>query len=281
MAWLQAAVRGVGQVVFLPGVASGLIVLGALAWANVWAALAGLAGSLLGAATARLLGRQVPEITAGLWGFNGALVAMAGEALGVLGWSLVAVPLTVPLAMLLTRLLAPRPTFTLPFIVVAMGLAALAPPALGGRLEEPTYLDVARGLSQIYLVNHPIAGLGVLLALAVHRPGWAVVAWIGALVGTNAWILGELVPPTLGQAWLGGLLGFNPALAALAVGVRHPGRLGLALLAALIATALTLAATTLPWPVFTLPFVLAAWCSEAIAHRFATPTPRSASKEAT
>nr|WP_256557937.1 urea transporter [Marinobacterium sedimentorum] len=82
--WIAVPVRGLGQVFFLGSVPAGLLILAALALSAPRNALWGFGGALLGTLVASLCSALADTqlysphaITAGLFGYNGALAALA------------------------------------------------------------------------------------------------------------------------------------------------------------------------------------------------------------
>ncbi|WP_369806208.1 urea transporter [Stutzerimonas balearica] len=122
-AWLQAGLRGIGQVVFVEHAARGVcLLLGVLLAerrAGLWLAL----GALIG--TFAALGVGLAGAANGLHGFNPALAALASSQV-----QRGAAPLAAALLAALLSLAAHRygwPALTLPFILACWGLRALAP----------------------------------------------------------------------------------------------------------------------------------------------------------
>lgn len=74
---LNATLRGLSEVLLLDSVLVGLLVIIAIALCSPIAAGLAVAGSLTGALTAMVLGADGYEIYLGLWGYNGAVVALA------------------------------------------------------------------------------------------------------------------------------------------------------------------------------------------------------------
>ena len=133
-AWLQAGLRGIGQVVFLDHAASGAcLLLGVLLAerrAGLWLAL----GALIG--TFAALGLGLAGAANGLHGFNPALASLASSQV-----QRGAAPLAAALLAALLSLAAHRygwPVLTLPFILACWGLRALAP-------VRPAQPQVSRG----------------------------------------------------------------------------------------------------------------------------------------
>jgi urea transporter len=144
-ALLLALPRGFGQVFLLPGLASGLLVLAAVAAASPLAALVGLMGAAAGAAAGLMVGADPNALGLGLWSYNGVLTAIAigGTFYAPTGRSLLLALLAAAVAALLTPALAGLlpfglPVLTLPFVLVTLAtllivrhaLPALVPVAL-------------------------------------------------------------------------------------------------------------------------------------------------------
>ncbi len=138
-------VRGFGQVFLCPSLASGLLVLGAVAAGSPLAALVGLAGGLASSLSALALGMAPGAIALGLGSYNGVLTAIAvggtfyATTRGSVGIALVAAAAT----SLVTPALAPAfasaglPLLTLPFIAATLATIVLVRRAL------PSLLPVA------------------------------------------------------------------------------------------------------------------------------------------
>lgn len=144
-ALLLALPRGFGQVFLLPGLASGLLVLAAVAAASPLAALVGLMGAAAGAGTGLMAGADPNGVALGLWSYNGVLTAIAigGTFYAPTGRSLLLALVAAAVAGLLTPGLAGLlpfglPELSLPFILVTLttllivrhALPALVPVAL-------------------------------------------------------------------------------------------------------------------------------------------------------
>ncbi|NSC21089.1 urea transporter [Streptomyces albus subsp. chlorinus] len=287
--------RGLAQVDFMPNAACGVFFVAAL-FASGWRyGLAALLGTVLGTATAYVLGVDRARIAAGLEGFNGCLVSLAfavflGPGYGstwllAAGGAVVAAVLTAALV----NLLRPwsMPTFTLPFCLMASVVTVAAP---GFRrvwhegsslsaLPRPASGDPALGLGdaahallanvgQIFLMPQWYVGLLFLAGIFVADWFAGLTACLGSVVGTvTAWALGA---PASDVA--AGLLGYNAVLVAMALGAvfleRGVASTVYAVVGAAASTVLTVAVTsffapfgghTLTWPyILTTLFFLAA-----------------------
>ena len=73
---VQATFRGIGQVVLMDSVLVGVLIVIAIAFATRVGALMAILGSLAGSLAGLAIGGDGWEITHGLWGYNGAVVAV-------------------------------------------------------------------------------------------------------------------------------------------------------------------------------------------------------------
>jgi urea transporter len=142
---VEGVVRGFGQVFLCSSLASGLLVVAAVAAASPLAALIGLSGGLVSSLTALAIGMDPAAVALGLGSYNGVLTAIAiggtfyastrGSVLIALlaaaGSSLVSPALAQALA------LGGLPVLTIPFIVATMGTIVTVRRAL------PSLLPVA------------------------------------------------------------------------------------------------------------------------------------------
>jgi len=132
-ALLLALPHGFGQVLFCPGLLSGVLVLLATAVASPLAAVVGLLGGGVAAITGLLIGASPEAVGVGLWSYNGVLTAMAiggtfyaptrlSVAVGLLGAAAASL-ITPGLSGLLARDLTPGfPLLQLPFIVATLAM---------------------------------------------------------------------------------------------------------------------------------------------------------------
>jgi urea transporter len=282
--FVDSCLRGVGQVCFMNNPVTGLAILVAMVIGEPWLGFAG--------AVEVALGMDRGAIRAGLFGFNGVLVG-AGLSLFlqpdwdllVLVWIVLGAGLSTILHTALANVFGvwriPPLTLafnfmTLMFLVGALNFAngraqvtrgsvsntlrSAADTAAANNLEGVVNA-VLRGISQLFFANSVIAGIVIILGIAVCSR----IAAIFALVGSAAGMLTGLAVGANGVAIYNGLWGFNSFDAALAIGgvffvlSWRSGVLAVAcaVLAALIFGAL--ASMFTPWglPALTLPFCFA------------------------
>lgn len=166
-------------------------------------------------------------------GYNGCLVGCALSVfIGLPPWHLATLAATamcaaatVPLMSLLGPLCSPAPQFTLAFnltvitLIVAVinpfGFAvAAAPPAPVIAKSALEWLAAPfAGISQVFVLNNPLSGLAVLVAIGITSYTDAAVCLLGSLIG----IAVALAVSAPASDICAGLWGYNPALTALAV----------------------------------------------------------------
>ena len=294
LAFADAVLRGIGQVMLQNNSYAGLVFLLGMAYSAPLLGVAMLVGTVASTGTALWLNLARSPLRAGWFGFNGALAGAAllhffqGGAwlwVGVLG----AAAATTLLMAALLRLLAAwqLPALTAPFVLVTLCLVLaserwgllhatqhLAP---AGRLPESTGLaqggiglgtvaeGVLNGVAQVFFQGNVLAGglftLGLLLGSRVAAASALLGSLAGLLVG---WGLGAAEP-----ALRAGAHGFSPALTAVALCTLAPAlntctvafALGAALATALVQAALSAVFGPLGLPVLTLGFVLVTWAS--------------------
>ena len=295
----DAVLRGIGQVMLQDNRLTGLVFLIGIFYNSAlfgWAVLLGTAAST---ATAMLLGVDRARIRAGLFGFNGALVAIAllyFLAPNALTWGYVIVAAactTVLMAALLNLLSAWKlPALTAPFVFTTL-LFVLAC-ARFGRLQTTGLLPNAglpkatavegivgfstlaeglfNGIAQVFFQGNVVTGVLFAIGLLIASRVACVAALAGSLTGLLvAWGMGAAEP-----AIRAGAFGFNPALTAIALCgvffVLNATSAAYALLGTVAATAvyaaLSAALEPLGMPALTLPFVLVVWCFVAAAALF-------------
>lgn len=262
-----------------------------------------ICGALLGVATSTVAGMLLPESVKdgqnGLWGFNGLLVGCAFptflESTPAMWTALMLCSAsTVWIRSGFNRIGAPLSvnSLTFPFVLSVwiflfasrclsnMPSDALSVPALTYRMASavipPSAADcvvfMLKGISQIFLINDPLAGALFLLALAVSSVRAALRAASGSLIAVFLALMYGAPESLLTN----GLLGFSPALTAVALGSRVCGTGICNLLWTLTAVVFTfflqlgMQALTDPFgiPVLTAPFCITVWLFMLPGYRF-------------
>ena len=297
--FIDAVLRGLGQIVFQNNALSGLLILLAISVNSFVYAGAALFGAVVSTYAAVLLRIDNKLVRDGLFGFNGALTSIAivaftsrefahGDLPGVS--MILYIALAAAFSTILARAFAFMmrndrvPGLNFPYCVATMlllgalhqfnGLNAgtlanpLLPslhPAIGTQVYAlDTWLyGLGTGISQIFLQDNWLTGVVVVAAIAVNsRIAAAAVVAGSALAVAAGCFLG------VSEAFIrSGLLGYNAALTALALGgffvlLDRAGAIYAALGAVLTTCAWAALATVLApsgLPVLTLPFVIVTW----------------------
>ncbi|MCA8426337.1 urea transporter [Burkholderia seminalis] len=272
---LRTLLRGIGQIVLQANAFTGALLLVALALTDLRLASAALVGSAAASMTAVLTGAERRDVEQGLHGFNGALAALIavlfapGQLAAValvplvsIGAALVQRATRGPLARLH---LCPYSSPCLAVTALWLPFVALQHAAGAATAPVPTLASAAgallSGVAQTAFAQGVWPGVLIVAGLAVASRRAAAFALVGASVSTVL-----LVALGANGAWLAdGLLGFNGALAALALMSRGPRA---ALAAAALAALIQWLAMRAGVPAFTAPFALASWATVAVARRF-------------
>jgi len=258
-----------GQVIFLNSQTSGGVILTSLAIGDPYCALHGFLGSTVSVATAQGMQLDKDTIENGLLAYNGTLMGCVSAVLLYPSLSLSTFALTTAGAAACTALTASlgasvftkQPQFTYAFNLVALSALWCRTPTAVSSSEavavSNSFVDVLtgslHGVSQIFLVENSISGLGILGGIALYSPQLAVYAAGGSLLGTT---LGATV---YGGSVASGLWGYNAALSSMAVGVfwqPNTASRVLAVVAAVTSTHLFASAAQVMGPCLTLPFCL-------------------------
>lgn len=290
LAFLDSVLRGIGQVMLQNNSYAGLLFLLGIFYNSVLFGLGVLIGAAVSTAAAMLLGADRPQVRDGLFGFNGALVAIALLYFlqpELLTWAylvLAAAFSTVFMAALLNLFATWKmPVLTAPFVFTA--LCFLLACARLGRLHSTNILPSAglpkaasvegivtaatvveglfNGVAQIFFQGNVTTGVIFTVGLLISSRIAGAAALLGSLLGLLvAWGMGAAEP-----AIRAGAFGFNPALTAIALAsvffVLNTVSAAYAALAAITTTvvfaAVSAALEPLGMPALTLPFVLVVW----------------------
>lgn len=276
---LQAVLRGLSQVFFIPDARTGAVLLVALAVSDLQLAALVLLGSVVQSGASWLMGFGA-RATYGMMGYNGALVG-AAAALDLDAWApAVLVTVVGALACIpvheLVRLAfespalrwAGLPVSTAPFCIVAGMLFGvywpLAQPGAPTTLENllrGSVLGLFNNFSEVMLADGLLTGALILLALLIGS--WRIGLY--GLLGSALAILGTLALYESLTQISAGLLGYSAVLVAIAVGAvfRQDRPWRQRLLGVVLGVALTLAVQPMlsltQIPVYTWPFLISMW----------------------
>ncbi|WP_423763312.1 urea transporter [Burkholderia sp. NLJ2] len=277
---LRILLRGIGQIVLQANAFTGAMLLAALAVTDVRLACAALIGSAAASMTAVLTGAERRDVEQGLHGFNGALAALIAVLFAPYSLAALAlIPLVAIGAALVQRAMrAPLARWRqcpysspclavtalwLPFVVLPHANGAAADAALTLTSAADALLS---GVAQTTFAQGAWPGMLIVAGIAVASRRAAAYALGGAVVSTVL----LLALGANGTSFADGLLGFNGALAALALMSRGPRA---AFAAAALAALIQWLATRAGIPAFTAPFALASWVTVAVARRFTLGEP--------
>lgn len=290
LGFLDAVLRGIGQVMLQGNSYTGLLFLAGIFYNSVLFGWAALLGAIASTVTAIFLGSDRSEVQAGLFGFNGALVAIALLYFlepGALAWAyvvLAAAFTTVVMVALLHLLGTWRvPALTAPFVFTTWVFVLAC--ARFGRLQTTAVLPTAglpkaatvegivtastvaeglfSGIAQVFFQGNAITGAIFVAGLLVSSRVAAGVALAGSCAGLLvAWGLGAAEP-----AIRAGAFGFNSVLTAIALGsgLFTPRAAAAAyttlavVVTAVVFAAMSAALEPLGMPALTSPFVLVTW----------------------
>lgn len=222
-------------------------------------------GAVLGGGVATLTGcalRRSEALKQGLFGFNGALVGIAGmffmsPSVSSIALIVIAILLSTALAWWAQR--AAVPAYTAPFVVSGWLMLLLAPalgiaPAeVGVPLTNGLLEAMFNGVGQVMFQGSVLSGIVFVLGLWLSQKSAALWALVGSAIG--AILAGMMGAPS--ELVGNGIYGFNAALAAVALaGNQFSVRPLLGIVLSVLITHLFMQAG---WVALTGPFVLATW----------------------
>ena len=276
--------RGIGQVFFQENALSGALFTLGIALSLPVQALGLVVGSAIGTATAWVVKFDKDELSAGIFGFNSALVGIASFFFFQPGAvSIVLMVVGCAAAGVVTRLMrghVPFPTYTTPFIVTtwvifflgkAMGAAPVEGyPALLLNPPLPFAVEAtAHGIGQVMFQGSLWTGLLFLVGIAIsdrRHAAWVLagsivgmlVAWHHTTEAARAIDPERLVDRSLFDNIALGLYGYNATLAPVALYLWRRSLIA-PLLGMLLSVPITELVPLLGIPALTAPFVLATW----------------------
>lgn len=267
---LRVVLRGLGQVMFQQNALTGILFLAGMAVASPWLAAGAAIGAVIGPIVAATLRLPAADIEAGIYGYNSALVGAAAIALlppTAITWGLAigAAALATPLTWIFRRQLH-FPTYTAAFVIVTWGMLLTAG-IMGDRPQSPSAAamtkpgwegladEIFAGVAEVMFSANALSGICFLAGIAVNSWRQALVAVLGAALGT----LGAMYHGDPDGAVALGIYGYNASLAALAAYLARPSLLPAALAAFASVPLVEFFPTTLGVPALTAPFIMSAW----------------------
>ncbi|MBS1821349.1 MAG: urea transporter [Acidobacteria bacterium] len=282
--------RGLGQVMLQNNSYTGLLFLAGIAANSLLFAAAALVGTATSTLTAIVLGADRASVRAGMFGFNGALVAIAllyFLAPTTLTWACVILASACSTVLMTAMLTAfnvwELPVLTAPFVLTS--LAFFLSVARFGRLYPTGHLPTAglpvnaavegvvtgatvgegllTGIGQVFFQGNVVSGALFAAGLFVSSRRACAAALTGSISGLLvAWGMGAAEP-----AIRAGAFGFNSVLTAIALAsvffasgtTSAIYAVAGATVAPFVAAACAAALEPLGMPAMTLPFVLTTW----------------------
>ena len=248
LGFVDWTLRGVGQVVFQNNPLAGLVILAGLlvnSWIYAAICVVGVVASTL---TAIVLKADKALIRDGLFGFNGALVALALVAftsedfragaipsVAMLAYLICAAALTTMAFASIAALLGPHKVapLTMPFVFVgwlflfavlkfdAIDAGPMAKPVSPDQFPYDApydlrtwYEGIGTSIGQIFFQDNWITGYIIIVGMAINSRISATMAFLGAVIGT---VVAVMFGGPEG-AIRDGLFGYNAALTAIALG---------------------------------------------------------------
>jgi urea transporter len=267
--WAEALLNGFSQVLLQRNPVCGLFCLLAI----LISAPSSLGGALLGAVagllTAQRRGYAKPERQSGVYSYNGVLLGLLISYR--FEWSPLLPLLIIACGGLSAMLMhawlqrAPRASclkaYTAPFVLFSWVLLVFTAPLPNPPPADATLIQaLPAGLGQVFLLDHPLAGVLIGIGLLIANRTAALWAAVGCISG-----VAFAVWQQESNLALLGLSGYNPALAALAFShVRYkPWLPGIAIVLAIV---LQPGFSGLGLATLTAPFILACWLVQAASR---------------
>ncbi len=260
--YTQVVFRGLGQIMLQGNAMTGLLFALGIAIHSLSLAGAAILGAVIGTLWAKLCKYPVAAITAGLYGFNSALVAIGVSyfySFSILTFGLLicgSIFATWIMHVMQTYQLKP---YTFPFVLTLWLIFAVVPQQV---MDLPLVTfgssdinGILQGFGQVMFQSNSWTGLIFILAICVNNVKHAIWAVVAATLAMSLafllqWSNTEIVA---------GMYSYNAVLAALAVLLLTPQK-WLCVLAILLSVVFTKLMFILSLPALTFPFILAIWC---------------------
>ena len=247
--FLDWVLRGIAQVVFQNNPLSGAVILAAIFY-NSWIyGTACLFGTAISTATAILFKADRGSIKAGLFGFNGALIAIALVAYTSPNFTTGNLPnlhlwIYIVLCAAFTSIIMPAfvallgphkvPALTMPFVLatwfflgallqfstidVSSALKPTSPADFTGPKPAYTWMTwfhgITMGIAEIFFQDNWVTGILILIGIAINTRVGALMA----LMGSTLAVAGAVFYGAHDEAIRVGLFGYNAALTAMELG---------------------------------------------------------------
>ncbi len=249
LGFVDWVLRGIGQVVFQNNPISGAVILTGIFY-NSWIyGTACLAGTIIGTLTALLFRADKGMIKDGLFGFNGALIAIALVAYTSPNFTTGNIPnlhlcLYIVLCAAFSTVIVPAfgailgphkvPGLTMPFVLatwfflgallqfstidVSNALKPTSPSDFTGPRPAYTWVTwfhgITMGIAEIFFQDNWVTGVIMLIGIAINSRIGAFMALMGSSLAVGAAVLYGAHD----EAIRDGLFGYNAALTAMALG---------------------------------------------------------------
>lgn len=249
LGFVDWVLRGIGQAVFQNNPISGAVILGAIFY-NSWIyGTVCLFGTVISTSTALLLKADKGMIKDGLFGFNGALIAIALVAYTSQNFTTGNMPnphlwLYIVLCSIFTTVLVPAfgavlgphkvPGLTMPFVLatwfflgallqfstidVSSALKPTLPSDYTGPRPDYTWITwfhgITMGIAEIFFQDNWVTGVVILIGIAFNTRIGALMA----LMGSTLAVVSAVIYGAHDEAIRDGLFGYNAALTAMALG---------------------------------------------------------------
>ncbi|MCG7339074.1 urea transporter [Staphylococcus sp. ACRSN] len=283
---IKILLRNISQVLLLENAVTGLCILIGLFFGSWKVGVMALIGSIIALLLAKWTNYSDSEIEKGLAGFNPVLTAIALTLFLVPKWYsliivLLAVIITMPIGSAVREFFKPFgiPMLTIPYVFVSWLILLMSfqfefvnanVHILPNKVQEITFSGnnvqglqaFFTGFSEIFLLNHVVTGLMILVGIFIASRRAGLYAVIANLIGLIAVSLLGANHDQINN----GLFAYNVVLTVLALGIAFRTIisrtisivLGL-LLTVILHAGMTTLLTPFGLPVFTLPFIIATW----------------------